>query len=191
MIQKKLPILLAIICLATSAIAANNYVSDELYTYTHKGPGTKYKIMGVVNAGEKIKVLTRDTKAGYSQIKDAKGRKVWIDSKYVSNQPGLKEQLEKLRISDESSNKKISSLEEELNLNITKVQELEKTNKSLTTELAKIQELNDSLSTKVDNEKNELLMQWFSYGGMVAGLGLLFGLILPSLIPSRKRKSSW
>ena len=90
MIQKKGSILLTMIFLATSAIAANNYVSDELYTYTHKGPGTQYKILGIVNAGEKIKVLSTDANTGYTEIKDNKGRSVWIDSKHVSNKPGLK-----------------------------------------------------------------------------------------------------
>ncbi len=34
-------------------------------------------------------------------------------------------------------------------------------------------------------------MQWFMYGGGVLGLGLLLGLVLPHLIPSRKRKDRW
>ena len=50
---------------------------------------------------------------------------------------------------------------------------------------------NDSLNEKLDNEKNDLLMRWFSYGGMVAGIGLLVGLILPSLIPNKRRRNRW
>ncbi len=191
MIQKKGFLLLTILCLTTSAIAANNYVSDELYTYTHSGPGTQYKILGLINAGEKIKVLSTDETAGYTEIKDQKGRNVWMDSKHVSTQPGLKKQLKTLRISEDKANKKIIDLEEKLNSNINKVTQLEKTNLSLSTQLKKIQEINTSLTDKVDNEKNERLMQWFSYGGMVGGIGLLLGLVLPALIPSRKRKSSW
>lgn len=191
MIQKTVPLLLTILCLATSAFAANNYVSDELYTYTHKGPGTEYKILGIVNAGDKIKVLSTDKDAGYTEIQDQKGRSVWMDSKHVSNKPGLKKQLKKLRISEDKAKKKIIVLEKKLNSNINKVIELEKTNLELSTKLKKVQEINGSLTDKVDNEKNELLMQWFSYGGMVAGIGLLLGLILPSLMPSRRKRSSW
>ena len=191
MIQKRILLLLSILYLSTSASAATNYVSDELFTYTHNGPGTKYKIMGIVHAGEKIKVLSTDKNEGYTQIKDKKGRHVWMDSKHVSNKPGLKKQLKTLRISEDKANIKILKLEKDLKTNINKVIELEKTKLLLSTELKKVKEINKSLTDRVDNEKNELLMQWFSYGGMVAGAGLLFGLILPSLIPSRKKKSNW
>ena len=191
MIQKKIALILTLIFLSTSAFAASNYISNDLYTYTHSGPGTKYKIMGVVNAGDKIKVLAKDKKAGYTQIQDDKGRRVWVESRHISSQPGFKKQLEKLSISADKANKKIVDLEENLNLNINKVLELEKTNLSLSTELKKIQEINETLTSKLDSEKNELLLQWFTYGGLVAGGGLLLGLILPSLIPSRQKKSRW
>jgi len=177
--------------LSTSALTASNYISNDLFTYTHKGPGLKYKIMGVVNAGDKVTVLARDKKAGYTQIKDTKGRSVWVESRHISTKPGYKKQVEKLLISEEKSSEKIINLEKELTLNINLVEELEKTNISLSAKLKKIQETNDSLTNQLDNEKNQLLLQWFSYGGLVAGGGLLFGLILPSLIPSRKKKSRW
>ncbi|STQ09229.1 SH3 type 3 domain-containing protein [Enterobacter cloacae] len=36
-----------------------------------------------------------------------------------------------------------------------------------------------------------IIMQWFMYGGGVLGVGLVLGLVLPHLIPSRKRKDRW
>ena len=202
MFQKKISLLLTIIFLTSSAFAANHYVSDELYTYTHSGPGSKYKILGVVNAGERIKVLSTNKNAGFTQIQDQKGRTVWMNSKYVSTQPGLKEQLEKLKIkyleldeklniSEDEANKNKANLEKNLTSNINQVIELQKTNSSLSKELKKVQALNDELTKKLDKERNVILMQWFTYGGMVAGIGLLLGLILPYLIPSRKQKSRW
>ena len=197
MIHKKVTITLAVISLYSSAFAAN-YVSNDLFTYTHSGPGSKYKILGVVNAGEKISVLDRSS--GFTQIRDTKGRKVWINSKYVSNQVGLKEQLEKLKIQyskldeklnsfEDKANKNKLNLEKDLNSNINQVEKLKETNTLLNKQLKEVQEKNDSLNDLLDNEKNELLMKWFSYGGIVAGLGLFVGLVLPSLIPSRKKRS--
>ena len=90
---------------------------------------------------------------------------------------------------EDNANKNKSGLEESLNSNINQVQELKKTNASLSKELEKVKEENDTLNNLLDKDKNELLLQWFSYGGMVAGVGLLLGLILPSIIPSRKSKS--
>jgi len=191
MIKKRFSILFTTVCLSTSAFAANYYVSDELFTYTHSGPGTKYKIVGIVNAGEKIKIVSTSENAEYTQIIDSKGRKVWMDSKYISKQPGLKKQLEELKISYSKMDKNKITLEKELATNINQVQELKKLNSSLSKELKQVQQKNEKLNEKLDKEQNELLMRWFTYGGIVAGAGLIFGLILPYLIPSKKQKARW
>lgn len=191
MIKKRFSILFTTVCLSTSAFAANYYVSDELFTYTHSGPGTKYKIVGIVNAGEKIKVVSTSENAEYTQIIDSKGRNVWMSSKYISNQPGLKKQLEELKISYSKMDKNKITLEKELATNINQVQELKKLNSSLSKEVKQVQQKNEKLNEKLDKEQNELLMRWFTYGGIVAGAGLIFGLILPYLIPSKKQKARW
>jgi SH3 domain protein len=191
MIKKRFSILFTTVCLSTSAFAANYYVSDELFTYTHSGPGTKYKIIGIVNAGEKIKIVSTSENSEYTQIIDSKGRNVWMNSKYISNQPGLKEQLEELKISYSKMDKNKINLEKELATNIKQVQELKKLNSSLSKELKQVQQKNEKLNEKLDKEQNELLMRWFTYGGIVAGAGLIFGLILPFLIPSKKQKARW
>ena len=202
MIRKTTLLLLVIISLSSSANAVTRYISDDLYTYIHSGPSSKYKIIGSVNAGEQIKIIQTDKNAGFTQIKDLKGRDGWINSKYTSKHPGLKERLAKLEIEftklhtqlrtdKDKANKDIGSLEDKLKSHNSKVRELENTNLKLNEELQKLQVLNNNLNEKLDTEKNDLLMRWFSYGGMVGGIGLLFGLMLPSLIPSRRKKTRW
>lgn len=202
MMRKKTLLLLVIISLSSSASAVTRYVSDNLYTYIHAGPGTKYKIIGSINSGEHIKVIQTNKNAGFTQIKDSRGRSGWIDSKYTSEHPGLKERLAKLEIQftklntqlrtvKDKANKDIASLEDNLKSHSSKVRELKNTNSTLNEELQQVQALNDNLNEKLDTEKNDLLMRWFSYGGMVGGIGLLLGLVLPSLIPSRRKQSRW
>ena len=198
MIRKTTLLLLVIISLSSSANAVTRYISDDLYTYIHSGPSSKYKIIGSVNAGERIEVIQTDLNAGFTQIKDSKGRSGWINSKYTSSRPGLKERLAELETkfitlntqlhtTKDKANKDIVGLKDKLISHSTQVSELENTNARLNKELQEIQALNDNLNEKLDTEKNDLLMRWFSYGGMVGGIGLLFGLILPSLMPSRKK----
>jgi len=202
MMQKTTLLLLVIMFLSSSSSAETRYVSDDLYTYIHAGAGTKYKIIGSINSGEQIELMQTDKNAGFTQIKDLRGRNGWINSKYVSKHPGLKERLEKLEIQltklntqlrrdKEKANKNIASLEDNLKSHSSQVRELENTNLSLNEELQEVQALNDNLNKKLDTEKNDLLMRWFSYGGMVAGISLILGLILPSLIPNRRKKSRW
>ncbi len=199
MINKTISILLFLLCLVSTANAAR-YISDDLFTYLHSGPGTKYKIIGSINAGEKISIIQRN--ANFTQIKDSKGRSGWISSKYISNQPGLKERLPKLEnqlsklkaqlnTASDKANKDKASLEENLISYKNQVTQLQKTNSELNEDLQKIQALNRNLNAKLDTQKDDLLMKWFTYGAMVAGGGLLLGLILPSMIPNRKRKARW
>ena len=47
-----------------------------------------------------------------------------------------------------------------------------------------------NLRAKLDTQKDDLLLKYFMYGGGVAGIGLLFGLILPHIIPRKKRSPS-
>jgi len=191
MIRKTTLLLLIIISIASSVSAANRYVSDDLYTYVHAGPGTKYKIIGSVNAGAKIKLLKVNKVAGFSNIRDAKGRDGWINSKYVSRYPGLKERLAKLESKLANLNTKVGTANEKATSNSSLIRKLKNTNKALNEKLNEVQVLNNGLNEKLDTQKNDLLMRWFTYGGMVGGIGLFFGLILPSLIPNRKKRSRW
>ena len=58
-------------------------------------------------------------------------------------------------------------------------------------ELIVAQKKVDAASVQLDDKQRTIIMQWFMYGGGVLGLGLLLGLVLPHLIPSRKRKDRW
>lgn len=195
-------LLLALLCLLSNASAATRYVSDNLYTYIHSGPGTKYKIIGSVNAGEHINVIKKNADSDFTLIKDSKGRSGWINSKYVSNTIGIKERLPKLeaelaklnlqlsQASDKANNDK-ASLEKNLKSRNNQVLNLQNTTAALKEQLQEIQALNRDLNAKLDTKKNDLLMRWFTYGGMVAGAGLLLGLLLPILIPNRRTKKRW
>ena len=200
MIKKRNFLLLVLTCITASLSAATHYVSDDLYTYIHSGAGTKYKIIGSVNAGEHIKTI--NSQNGFTLIQDSKGRKGWINSKYVSSTLGLKERLPKLEeklallneqvnTAEDRANKNKADLEKNLKSRNDQVLRLQKTNASLKEELVKIKEENENLNSKLDTKKNDLLMRWFTYGGMVAGAGLLLGLLLPILIPGRRSKKRW
>ena len=202
MMHKATLLLVATMSLASQANSATRYVSDDLHTYIHSGPGTKYKIIGSVNTGERINLIQTNKNTGFTLIKDSKGRNGWINSKYVSNQPGLKERLPKLENQlnklntqlntekDKANSDKVS-LEKNLDSYKNQVSELQNTNSSLNEELQEVQALNRSLNAKLDTQKDDLLMRWFTYGGMVGGIGLLLGLVLPALMPKRRHKSRW
>jgi len=182
-------ILLILIFISSSANAATNYVSDDLHTFIHSGPGTKYKIIGSVNTGEHIKVIRNDS--NFTLVKDSKGRSGWINSKYVSNQVGLKERLPKLEIQLTKLKTQLDEYKGNIESQDSQVSNLENTNLKLNEQLEEVQALNRDLNEKLDTKRTDLLMRWFSYGGMVAGVGLVLGLLIPYLIPKRRNKSRW
>ncbi|GAB3528196.1 TIGR04211 family SH3 domain-containing protein [Photobacterium alginatilyticum] len=179
------------------------YISDDLFTYMHRGPSTQFRIMGSVNAGTKVTLLEVNKENGFSKITDSRGRTGWVNSDLISRQVGLKERLPALEkeltevkaaLADAqmSGDEKTKSLQNSLQMRTEQITELESQNSQLNEQLMTSQTEIRELRAKIDTQKDDLLMKWFTYGGMVAGAGLLFGLILPHLIPRRrKRNNGW
>ena len=184
---------------APAAFAQDRYIADKLFTYMHSGPNNSYRIIGSVDAGEKISFLQANKQTGYTQIQDNRGRKGWVESKFVTSQesmalrmPKLEKELAevkaKLANARQSADSEKAGLISSLESRNTQISELEQNYSEISQQLTSVQTENRELRAKLDTQKDDLLLKYFMYGGGVAGLGLLFGLILPHLIP-RKRKS--
>ncbi len=179
------------------------YISDDLFTYMHRGPSTQFRIMGSINAGTKVTLLETNKENGFSKVTDSRGRTGWVNSDFISRQVGLKERvpaLEKeltevkaaLADAQLSGDEQTKNLQNSLQIRTEQITDLELQNSQLNEQLMTSQTEIRELRAKIDTQKDDLLMKWFTYGGMVAGAGLLFGLILPHLIPRRrKRNNGW
>ncbi|WP_086982184.1 TIGR04211 family SH3 domain-containing protein [Vibrio aphrogenes] len=197
--MKKLLSFVLLACFfAPMTYASEFYISDKLFTYVHSGPSNDYRIIGSVNAGEKIKLLSNNKATGFSQIIDANGRKGWVESKYVTQEvsmsirlPQLEKELttvkEQLSHARETSDTEKAGLVSSLELSKKQITDLETNYRNINQQLIDSQEEVRALRAKIDTQKEDLLLRYFMYGGGVAGLGLLFGLILPHIIPRRKR----
>lgn len=186
----------------TAHAEERNYISDDLNTYVRSGPGNQYRIVGSVNAGEEVTVLSVNNEAKYTQIRDAKGRSVWLPSDQISNIPSLKSRVpaleaqvktltSKLANIDDTWNKKTADMQSKVGSSDSIIDNLKEENTQLKTKLASAQKTVNAVNTQLDDKKRGIIMQWFAYGGSVAGIGLLVGLLLPHLIPRRRRKDNW
>jgi len=185
--------------LSINVSAANRYVSDQLFTYMHKGPSAQYRIVGSLNAGTKIKLLQSDKKTGYSKVQDPRGRSGWISTKFVTSQePSILRLPEAVEALD-SANKKLNGIADSNKAAQQKQQqslsEQIASNQQLVTQrqqlLAKIQALeldNTKLQTRIANQSEEVEMYWFMRGAAIIIMGIFIGLVLP-LIPRRKKKN--
>ncbi|MDP8163104.1 TIGR04211 family SH3 domain-containing protein [Pasteurella skyensis] len=176
------------------------YVTDNLSEYVRKGAGDNYRIAGTVKAGEKVIVLEKKNK--YSLIQDSRNHKVWILSDRLTDKPSAREQLPFLEKQVEELKLKLSKINgdwqrrtEEIRRRSTQVEQqssaLLDINAQLKQEVNVLKNKNKELEIMQDVEQREIMIQWFMYGGLVLGIGLLLGLLLPFILPRKKQNSGW
>ncbi|MBA5763888.1 SH3 domain-containing protein [Vibrio sp. 404] len=196
--KKLVFMILACLIAAPSAMAKDRYISDNLFTYMHSGPSNQFRIIGSVNAGEKVTLVSSDKKTGYSQVVDNRGRKGWVATNFVTTQesmttrlPRLEKELadvkSKLANASENANKEKAGLVDSLENRNSQIAEMEKSYSDMSQQLTASQTEVRNLRAKLDTQKDDLLLKYFTYGGGVAGIGLLLGLILPHIVPRKKR----
>lgn len=178
------------------------YISDELSTYIHSGPGNQYRIIGTLNAGDDVTVLSINENAGYAQIRDAKDRTSWIPLNQLSQTPSLRTRVPELekqvqdltaRLSniDSDWNKRTADMQQKVSASDDIITGLRNENQDLKNQLTVAQKKVEAANVQLDDKQRTIILQWFLYGGGVAGVGLLLGLLLPHLIPSRKKNDRW
>ncbi|GEM74259.1 TIGR04211 family SH3 domain-containing protein [Vibrio sagamiensis] len=197
--MKKLFITVLFTLLAVpTALAADRYISDDLFTYMHSGPNNTYRIMGSVNAGEKVKLLQVNKDTGYTKVRDSRGRTGWVQNKFVTSQesmanrlPRIEKELEEVKKqlanARQNSDTEKAGLVNSLETRNQQISDLEKKYSEISDQLTSVETENRKLRAKLDTQKEDMFMKYFAYGGGVAGIGLLLGLFLPSLMPRRKK----
>lgn len=195
--MKKLICMVLFSMLAAPTFAQDRYIADKLFTYMHSGPSNQYRILGSIDAGEKVKLIEVNKESGYSHIADERGRTGWVESRFITREvsntlrlPALEKELEEVKKllanARQNADSEKAGLAESLELRNQQIADLERNadiSKQLTDSQSEIRELR----AKLDTQKEDLLLKYFTYGGGVAGIGLLLGLVLPHIIPRRKR----
>ena len=168
-----------------------HYIRDDLFVFMHTGPGRNYRILGSIEAGTPITVIEQDTEAEFTQITDDEGRKGWVESRFVSNTMSQAEQLpivsEKLAESQsalQATQSENARLRQQLNDARQQVSTLTTTSEEQASEIIR-------LTAKVDSANKDELVTWFTRGGMVAGVGILLGVMLTYLPKRKRRNSEW
>nr|WP_282437312.1 TIGR04211 family SH3 domain-containing protein [Vibrio amylolyticus] len=181
-----------------AAFAQDRYIADKLFTYMHSGPNNQFRIIGSIDAGDKITLLNTNKETGYSQIQDTRGRKGWVETRFVTRQESMAVRLPKLekelttvkaQLSNARGNadSEKAGLIDSLEVRNQQISELEQNYSDISTQLTASQTEVRELRARLDTQKEDLLLKYFMYGGGVAGGGLLFGLLLPHVMPRRKK----
>lgn len=182
------------------ANAETLYVTENLSTFLRKGAGEQFKIAGTIRSGEPVTILSQKDK--YTLIRDSKNREAWILTSELSNVPSSKDENPKLKAKIEELTLKLNQLDNDWQQRTSEMQRRTKQaeqqssllleqNSQLNRELEITKNKNRDLEAILDAGKREIAIQWFIYGGLVLGVGLLLGLILPFIMPKRRRRDGW
>ncbi|MBY6187622.1 TIGR04211 family SH3 domain-containing protein [Marinobacter hydrocarbonoclasticus] len=201
----KKSIITALLCLLaisgpSVAREATHTVSEDVFIYLLAGPSTQYRILGSLKAGDALTV-TGKTQGEYSEVVDERGRQGWIQTEnlakgesFRTKVPALTEALAQTRTqlntvtaerdalvqSNREANADADSKVADLK---TQVQESAKT-------ISELEQQNAQLTKRVETLSQSERFIWMQQGGMVAGAGLILGLILAYLPrPQRKKKN--
>ncbi|MFC7508373.1 TIGR04211 family SH3 domain-containing protein [Pantoea stewartii] len=194
--------LLALSALTPAHADQKRYVSDELSTWVRSGPGDQFRLLGKLNAGEQVELLQTNDATKYGQVRDAEGRTVWIPLSQLSENPSLRTrvpQLEqqvkdltaKLANIDNSWNQRTAEMQNKVASSDSVINGLKEQNQKLKNELIVAQKKVNAANVQLDDKQRTIIMQWFMYGGGVLGVGLLLGLLLPHMVPRRKKNDRW
>ena len=205
-------------CLTALSGWAAVYVSDNLEAPLRSGPGTKYKIVGMLRSGQAVEAISE--KEGWTNVRFGKrddGKEGWILSRYLMNrEPWVRRvkvlEAENARLREtvlpmESDlgavKKRNTDLAAELKEKTLKLETLEKQYENLEKDASKFLELRDAFEktssdlTKVQRkltkttEENKLLRSSHRHKWFLAGaLVLLFGLIIGMITGRREKKRS-
>lgn len=198
-------IITALLCLLavsghTVAREATNSVSEDIYIYLLAGPSTQFRILGSLKAGDPL-TATGTRQGDYSEVIDERGRKGWIQTKdlatgesFRTKVPALTKALSETReqlkaVTAERDALVQSNLEANADAN-AQVAELQSQVAESAKSLAALEQENAELTKRVDTLSQSERFIWMQQGGMVAGAGLILGLILAYLPrPQRKKKN--
>lgn len=169
----------------TTEFANTHFISDELFIYMHSGPGTNYRIIGSINAGSPI--IPLEEKDDFTQIRDAANRTGWVKSEFVSASTSLKRQLQQLQLQVTEQQSLGQQYSSELSQTQLRLEQSEAQRKHLETDNTSLQAELSRVSQELEQINKENANELFYMGAVVAGTGLIFGILLTLVLKRRKR----
>ena len=197
-------IVLLFLCIASSFIGAQSlaqepndsegeirYISDDLFTYIHAGPGRNFRILGSVVAGTRVTLLQEDTENNFVEIIDDKQRTGWVDAEFISISRSVRELVPGLQEQVEKTEKTILQQRQSNDLLNQQIIDLTSQNTNLKKKLSDAEIENAKKSQTLADYDQTAQMEWFTRGGIVAVISLLLGIILTYLPKKRRRNDNW
>lgn len=191
--MKQLALLIVVllsVLVPTQLNAETRYVSDSLTIFIRTGPTHQFRIVGNIKAGDAVEVIADDAVNKATHVRLSTGREVWVDTEQLmTGKPSsllLSEVSSQLQQSSSSSNQQISDLQQQLR----QANELASVSQALQAQVTQLEYDKELLDQKNQTLSDRSRYDLMTAGGIVALVGVLLGLILPTLF-RRKKNDVW
>ena len=187
MMRKQLVVLF--LCMASSLIGAHSfaqepndsegeirYISDDLFTFLHSGPGRNFRILGSVVAGTRVTMLQQDTEKNFIEIIDDKQRTGWVDAEFISISKSVRELVPGLQQQVSETQQSLTQQQQNNDLLNQQIASLTSQNNNLQKKLSTIERENVTLSQTLADYDQTAQMEWFTRGGIMAVISLFLGI---------------
>lgn len=167
------------------------YISDDLYTYLHAGPGRNFRILGSVQAGTKVTQLQIDAEKNFVEVIDDKQRTGWVDASFITKTQSIRELVPELQERVREASQLSSQQENSNELLNQQIADLSSQNNQLKRQLDQLQKENADMQNKLATKDQSAQMEWFTRGGIIALVSILVGVIIAYLPKKRRRNDQW
>lgn len=167
------------------------YISDDLFTYLHAGPGRNFRILGSVVAGTRVNLLQEDTENNFVEIIDDKQRTGWVDAEFIDVNRSVRELVPGLQKKVENTEKIILQQRQNNDVLNQQISDLTSQNTNLKKKLSDAEKVNKKTTQTLTDFDQTAQMKWFTRGGIVAVISLLLGIILTYLPKKRRKNDNW
>lgn len=171
--------------------ATAGFIRDNLFIYMHAGAGKRFRILGSVNAGTAVEKLEQDSESGFVKIKDDKGRIGWIEDGNFTTESSVKVQLVEMQTQVEQLKQELAENQSVRDQAVMELQSSQQASDDFSKTVAKLEEEKLALQAKIDKLEGDTNQKTLMYGAGILFGGLVFGLILPSMMPRRRRRDNW
>jgi SH3 domain protein len=183
-----------LLALSTQASAQDSskpaFISDALFVFLHSGPNNQYRIIGTVNAGQSVTFLQEDSATGYAEIQ-VDGKTGWLPKEHITYTPGLVTQLENLKAEYAQHNETVNALEQQRDQLNSQLNEAVAERQKAVEQLEQANRAYEQLKVQLENTQSSIWEKPMILGSLILLAGLIFGLLLPLLMPKRRNSERW
>lgn len=167
------------------------YISDDLFTFLHAGPGRNYRILGSVLAGSKVIQLQIDADKKYIEIIDDKQRTGWVEATYITETQSVRTLVPELQQNLRITTQQLDQERQQTELLNQQIADLTSQNQQLQNQVAKVQSQTDNLQSELATKDQSAQMEWFARGGIIALISIILGVVITYLPKKRRRNDQW